>query len=688
MNDIPPLSPDDLTEAIPHAGHHHVDTSAAQFLSKTKKKLVLVGNPNVGKSVFFNHLTGLYVDVSNFPGTTVEVSHGENPKFAVYDTPGIYGVSSFNDEERVARDIILEADLILNVVDAVHLERDLFLTLQLIDMGKKIVVCLNMMDEAEERGIKIDLQALSDRLGVPVLPTTAIHKKGFEKLESHIAQACSGNSNPSLHRRLHELLDRVGSQAEGLMVLEGDQIVAERHGIAPGDDRELIYVERRNRVNGILDKVMTVAERKRTFTTRLGHLAISPIYGLPFLMVVLYVIYLFVGVFVAQDVVGFTEGTIGNRYFETFMKDKVAGFTEAEITVEKMGEDAAGEEIAIGSRTFTFPEGTNADPTQAREMERYRDGGINQIGYKFTAPLAVIFFGEFGAISMTATYLLFLLLPLVLGFYLSLSVLEDSGYLPRLATFVDRSLNGLGLNGRAVIPLILGFGCVTMATITTRLLGSDREKRIATTILQFAIPCSAQLAVVAALLATAGIKATLIYAAVIFGVFVAIGTIMDKALPGTSSPLLLDLPPMRIPRLSNVLKKTWTKTVAFMKEATPWFFVGALVVSIFQVTGILQIWIDILAPVTTSWLKLPVEASTAFVMGLVRRDFGAAGLYELNLSPMQAVVALTTITLFVPCIASLMVMLKERGTREGLTIWAGSWVFAFLIGGLVALVII
>ncbi len=692
LRQIPPMNdritPEDLTDAMPHAQHRHVDTGAARFLSQTKKKLVLVGNPNVGKSVFFNFLTGLYVDVSNFPGTTVEISHGEHPKFAVYDTPGIYGVSSFNDEERVARDIILEADLVLNVVDAVHLERDLFLTLQLIDMGKRMVVCLNMMDEARERGISIDVEKLSNRLGVPVLPTTAIRRDGFDRLEAHLTQVCTGNSDPWLHRRLHDLLDRVGSQEEALMVLEGDAVVAERHGIQPGDDREFIYVERRNRVNRLLDSVVTATERRRTLSAMLGRASVSPILGFPVLAVVLYSIYLFVGMFVAQDVVGFTEGTLGNRYFEPFVKDMVATVTATDIIVEKVGTDAAGEEIVLGSRTFSFPDGTGANPVLQSTMEAYRAVGINNITYKFSSPVAIVLFGEFGAFSMTVTYLLFLLLPLVLAFYLALSLLEDSGYLPRLATFVDRSLNGLGLNGRAIIPLILGFGCVTMATITTRLLGTDREKRIATTILQFAIPCSAQLAVIAALLATAGITATLIYAAVILTVFIAIGTVLDRALPGTSSPLLLDLPPMRVPRMRNVLQKTWVKTFAFMKEAAPWFFVGALAVSILQVTGLLDQWVGLLAPVTTNWLKLPAEASTAFVMGLVRRDFGAAGLYQLKLSPMQVVVALTTITLFVPCIASLMVMLKERGTREGLVIWAGSWVLAFAVGGLVALILL
>jgi len=239
-----------------------------------------------------------------------------------------------------------------------------------------------------------------------------------------------------------------------------------------------------------------------------------------------------------------------------------------------------------------------------------------------------------------------------------------------------------------VIPLILGFGCVTMATITTRLLGSQREKTIATTILQLAIPCSAQLGVIAALLATAGLEATILYTAIVFAFLATIGTVLDRMMPGSASPLLLDLPPMRIPRLDNVLRKTGVKTYYFMKEASPWFFVGALLIGIFQITGLLVVWQNALSPFTTGWLKLPKEAANAFVMGLVRRDFGAAGLYAMDLTPHQIVVALVTITLFVPCIASLMVMLKERGMKEGMLIWTGSWVLAFAIGGLVAQILI
>jgi ferrous iron transport protein B len=288
---------------------------------------------------------------------------------------------------------------------------------------------------------------------------------------------------------------------------------------------------------------------------------------------------------------------------------------------------------------------------------------------------------------MTITYLLFLLLPLVVCFYFVMAFLEDSGYLPRLATMMDRSLSAIGLNGKAIIPILLGFGCVTMATITTRILGSSREKSIATAILQFVIPCSA-LAVIAALTAKAGPGAVLVYGGVIFAMMVTISTILNRFLPGESTPLLIDLPPMRIPRLDNILKKMVFRTWGFLKEAGVWFFIGALFIAVLDITGMLVFFQNLLQPLTVGWLKLPGEASTAFVMGVVRRDFGGAGLYDLALAPMQVAVALIVITLFVPCIASFMVMINERGWKEGLLIWFGAWIIAFLVGGLTAQIVI
>ncbi|MCL6634358.1 MAG: ferrous iron transport protein B [Peptococcaceae bacterium] len=594
------------------------------------KKIVLAGNPNTGKSVFFNHFTGLYVDVSNYPGTTLEISHGRFGFGVIIDTPGVYGISSFNDEERIARDIILSADLVINVVDAVHLERDLFLTQQIIDTGVPVIVALNMVDEAERQGLKVDVDLLSDLLGVPVVPTVAVQKKGLNELKGRLAGAKTGHMTPGLEPLIGQMVNRVGSRGEALLVLEGDPLVAERHGLEPENMREEIYLKRRERVNDLVKHVLKENSQGASFGSLLGRWMIKPATGIPILALALYAMYQVIGVFIAGTVVGITEETIMLGMYEPAVRGFVGQFVS--------------EESALGT----------------------------------------ILIGEFGLLTMTVTYILGLLMPLVIGFYFFLSLFEDSGYLPRIATLVDRLLTAVGLNGRGVIPLILGFGCVTMATITTRLLASDRERRIAILLLGLTIPCSAQMGVIAGMLAGVGGWYVALYALVIFAVLVIAGTVLNTLLPGRSTDLLIDLPPLRLPRLDNVLKKTGTKSYNFLKEAFPLFALGALIISVFQVTGILDFLQDLLAPLTVGWLKLPREAATAFIMGIVRRDFGAAGLTDMALTPVQTVAALITITLFVPCIASILIIFKERSRREAAMIWGASWVVAFLVGGIVS----
>jgi ferrous iron transport protein B len=606
---------------------HHHGTSGDIELQEGGKRIVLVGNPNVGKSVFFNYLTGIYADVSNYPGTTIEIARGRWHGHQIIDTPGIYGVSSFNDEEKVARDIILEADLILNVVDGTHLERDLFLTQQLIDMGKPVVVALNFSDEIERAGLEIDVDLLHDLLGVEVVSTAAVNGTGLDQVAAKLAEARPGRQFPDLRKELEDRLSKVGSHAEALLVMEGDSFVAERHGLEPENLRDGIYRQRRSRVNDIIGHVLIDNRGGSSFRQTLGRLAVNPVTGIPILAGVLYLIYKVIGVWVAGDIVGLTEETIMQGHYEPWIKGVVGRLVEAD------------------------------------------------------SPLGHLFIGEFGLLTMTVTYLLGLLLPLVLGFYVILSIMEDSGYLPRLATLVDRMMTGVGLNGRAIIPLILGFGCVQLGTITTRLLGTNREKSIATVLLNFAVPCSAQLGVIAGMLAALGGKMTLLYGAIIFLVLAVVGTLLNKTMPGQSSALLIDLPPMRLPRIENVTRKTLTRSFFFMKEAYPWFFLGSFIVAVLQISGGLEVWQRLLEPITTGWLQIPKEAATAFVMGLVRRDFGAAGLTDLAMDPLQVVTSLVVITLFVPCIASLMILFKERGVKEAMLVWGSSWVVAFLVGG-------
>lgn len=662
-----------------------IEKKELDVIQKTKK-IVLVGNPNVGKSCIFNFLSGMYVDVSNFPGTTVSITKGKFKDYEVYDTPGIYGVGSFNDEERVARDIILDGDIIINVVNSLNLDRDLFLTLQLIEMGKKVSVILNFADEVKKRKIKIDTQKLSKLLGVEIIETAAVDKQGFEHIESIIEKARIGNQNPEIISSLQKLAKNNIPQTDALLILEGDINISSKYNFDPysENEREKVYISRRNKVNEIVSEVEYEDSTKGEIFNLIGRISLNPITGIPLLLLMLTLVYFFIGDFVSQRVVNFTENKLGKEFFEYHTKSFVAQFTATEIHTQILNENNE----VVDERIFFFPEGSNKNIQLKNEFEKFSSQKNAISDFTFSNSIVKLFFGEFGVITMTITYLLFLLFPLVIGFYLVMAFLEDSGYLPRLATMLDRAFNKIGLNGRAVIPIMLGFGCITMANITTRLLGTEKEKSIVTAILQFVIPCSAQLAVIAVLLSGAGVKPMIIFITVIGTVLILLSTILNKLLPGESSPLLIDLPIMRLPRLNNVLKKTFFRSWGFMKEAGFWFFVGAFGVGILEITGLLKVWQDFLNPLTVHWLKLPKEASTAFVMGMVRRDFGAAGLFDLHLSSMQITVAIITITLFVPCIASFVVMLKERGIKEGLIIWLGTWVTAFFIGGLVAQVII
>ncbi len=590
--------------------------------------MVLVGNPNVGKSAVFNALTGAYVDVSNFPGTTVELTRGRFGDRDVVDTPGIYGVSSFNEEETVARDVILHADRVVNVVDAVHLERDLFLTLQLIDMGLPMVVALNMADEARREGVAVDRDLLEDLLGVPVVETVAVDGTGLDTLKAAIATARPGHADHDLEAALVRMAARTGSRAEACLVLEGDEVVARRHGIEPGTMRDEIYVRRRVRVDDLARHVVRESLSGVRFSTRLSRWMLHPLTGLPLLGLLLFAMYKVLGELIAGGVVGVTEGAM-KGYWEPFVRGLV----------------------------------THVAP-------------VGSLIYKVLA-------GEFGVLTMTPTYLLGVILPLVTGFYLLLSLLEDTGYLPRIAALADRALMAVGLNGRAVIPLILGLGCVTMGTLTTRILGNKRERFIATALMAVALPCSAQIAVIAALMTRVAWYYSLAYFGILFGIFVLLGTALQRLTPGQSTDLLIDLPPLRLPRIGNVVRKSALKVWGFMGEVAAFFLVGALLISLLDVTGALA-WIQrVSTPLTVGWLHLPARAATAFVMGFVRRDFGAAGFFQMHLTDPQLLVAMVTITLFVPCIASVMVILKERGWRFLVGLLAGSIGLAFLLGGIV-----
>ena len=548
----------------------------------------------MGKSVVFNNLTQRYAEVSNFPGTTVEISRGYWQGHQVSDTPGVYGLTKANDEEKLAQDIINASQVIVNVVDATRLRRDLFLTLQLKEKGIPMVVVVNMMDEARAQAIIPNLHQLSADLGLPVVPAAAVKGEGMVELGAVLAQLCCQ-----------------GQQSQG-----------------PREKTETL----RSRANIIYDSISR-GDNAAPRLTKLDRLLTWPLSGMLSAIIVLAGIWWIIGGLVADKVVGFTEGVVMNRWI-----------------IPRL--------VHLLSRVIPA-------------------GGL----------LEQISIGEFGILTMALAYGLGLLLPLVFSFYLLLSLLEDSGYLPRLAVLLDNTFRPLGLNGKGVIPLILGFGCVTMAVISTRMLPTRRERIIMTFLLGLAVPCSAQVGVIAMMLVPMGPKWMLLYAGVLVSVFVGAGLLLNKSIPGSSTGLFLELPRLRLPRLANIFRKSRAKSWAFLKDAIPLFVLGAALVTLLDYFGILTSLEMLLAPLTAHWLKLPPQVLGAFIMGMIRRDLGAAGLQSLALAGSQKFVALMTMTLFVPCIATVLVAIKELGVTTGMIIWAASLTTALVVGGLLALIL-
>jgi ferrous iron transport protein B len=555
----------------------------------------------------------------------VEVLEGRFGPDRIVDTPGIYGLGRFTDEEEAALDAIQQAELVVQVIDGTRLPRDLFLTWHLIDAAVPLIVAVNMMDDVRRQGGEVDTAELETLLHVPVVPVSALTGEGMRTLRALIER---GGRVSDLARPFEA--PTVLTPLEALLWAEEDPRLTRQVGKSaePGS-RQASYTRRRLKADEIAARVFQPARAPSRASRWLGVMLLRPWGSFASIVLMLTAVYYLIGRVVADVVVS---------HLETFMTNAVIP------------------PVAAWVATW-IPSGS--------------------IPYRLLV-------GQYGLISAGLLYLIALLLPLIVAFYLMLAAMEDSGYLPRLATMLDRFFLRLGLNGRAVIPLVLGFGCVTMATVTTRILSTERERTIATILLAWTIPCSAQMGVITGLLAGLGWRFAFTYAAVIVGLFVAVGTVLDRTLPGKPASLLLDLPPMRWPSIGNMLDKTRVKVEGFIREAGPLFLLGSGMVELLQIFGVMPWLSRSLGPFMERWLGIPGSAVPAFVLGFIRRDFGAAGLYSGGLTPHQVLTGAVTLTLFVPCIASTLVILKERGIRQGSAIWIGSIVLALAVGGITA----
>ncbi|MEJ2186512.1 MAG: ferrous iron transport protein B [Gemmatimonadota bacterium] len=627
-------------------------------------KVVLVGSPNVGKSALFNRLTGAYVTVSNYPGTSVEVAHGTarmgGRPVELTDTPGLYALLPTSEEERVTQRIVLDgrADVLVHVVDAKNLPRMLPLTLALAELGRPLVLALNMMDEAKRLGVVVDTALLSKRLGVEVVAMTAIRGEGVAELGAAVERAASADPEPvsaylnGVGRAIGDVeaslrgVYPVDARAMVALLMKGDPevdalgrarepdggagaraAVADAVAALDGPPSYRVAYERQRAADALLEGVLRRGRRTKPWADALGRALSRPATGIPVLLLVLYLgLYKFVGGFGAGTLVDFLERVVFEAHVNPFL-----------------------------------------------------EGVFAHVPWHWARSL---FVGDYGVLTLGLRYAVAIVLPVVGAFFLFFSVLEDSGYFPRLALLVDRSFKRIGLSGRAVIPMVLGFACDTMATMVTRTLETRRERVLATLLLALAIPCSAQLGVIVAILASNPL-ALAIWGVTLLGTFLLVGAITAKLLPGESATFHMELPPLRLPRLSNVLTKTYTRMHWYFREVLPLFLLASVLIWFGDLTGLLSRTLAALKPVVAA-LGLPAQTASVFLFGFFRRDYGAAGLYELNrsglLDPVQLTVAAVTLTLFIPCIAQFLMMIRERGAKTALGMLVFITPFSFGVG--------
>lgn len=637
------------------------------------QKIVLVGNPNVGKSVIFGLLTGRYVTVSNYPGTTVEISQGyaqyNGSQMVVIDTPGTNNLIPMSEDEKITRDILMKERprAVVQVADMKNLQRSLLLTLQLAEMGLPLILDLNMIDEATSRGIKVNLEAFSEILGVDVVPTVATRRQGIDRLRKSISEPRASHWAIEYPAEVTGAVSRIensiscpaeiSKQSLALMLLAGDeslklwlhtnlaaQQIAEIERIRLETQQlfkePLSYIITQHRLKEAGKVCQLVSEAESEIEhgawAKLSSWTTHPIGGIPILLAILYLIYKFVGEFGAGTSVDFLEEVVFGQYL-------IPWFSKA----------------------------------------------INWL-----VPIAIIkdlIIGEYGLFTMALTYAIAIVLPIVGYFFLVFGLLEDSGYLPRLAVMVNRIFKIMGLNGKAVLPMVLGLGCDTMATMTARILDGKKEKIIVTLLLALGVPCSAQLGVVIGMLSGLSLKASVIWVFTVVLVIFIVGFLASRVLPGESEDFILELPPLRVPQLKNIVVKTLARIEWYLKEAVPLFMLGTLILFLLDRFGLLSLIERAATPLVVDFLGLPAKATSAFIVGFLRRDYGAAGLFVLGrqgeLSPTQILVSLVTMTLFVPCIANFFMIIKERGIKIALATVGFIFPFAFLVGGLFRIIL-
>jgi ferrous iron transport protein B len=629
--------------------------------------IALAGNANVGKSVIFNQLTGVDQIIGNWPGKTVERAEGlllhKGKRIRVIDLPGIYSFSTYSMEELVSRDFIAleHPDAVINVIDASALERNLFFTIQLLELAPPLLIAVNQIDLAGKKGITIDTKKLSALLGVPVVPTVAIRGKGIADLTEAITGLmrdhpeppilCYGKEVEERIVKIISLLGKVTTQYPvrwtAIKLLERDpaimQIVSEQDpgivenaGLLSGEIESIhgepvcvvMSAERYLIADRIAVEVMTMRTPgeeplKKSMTDNLDQVALHPVLG--YLAVI---------------------GVIGGLLVWTFL---------------------------IGAQVSAFL------AVFLSQFEQYEP--------VITGPLMdILWNGAFTGFVAGVT----LIIPYVLPFYILLAVIEDSGYLTRISVMLDRGMHKLGLHGKAIIPLILGYGCNVPAIYSCRIMETPKQKTLAAFLVTL-VPCTARTVVILGLVA-AFVNIWWALALFAFDIFLIliVGRIAFKAVPGESVGLIMEMPDYHVPSLSVVLKQTWTRTKSLIWIVFPAYIIGSAIIQGFYAAWWLNPVNNLLSPVTVLWLGLPAVIGITLIFGIVRKELTILTLavifhttnFAAIMSPVQLIVLALVSMLYIPCISVILVLASEFGWKKALAISAAEIVMAIAIGGI------
>ena len=565
------------------------------------KKILLMGNPNVGKSVIFSRLTGVDVIASNYPGTTVEFSRGclkiGEEKFEVIDVPGTYSLDATSRAEEVAVEMLQNSandDIVINVIDSTNLERNLNLTLQLLKRDIPVIVALNFWDETKHYGISIDVKELEKILGVPVVATCGRTGEGIKELVNRLPEAKSKTF-------------------------------------------EFIEKEKWHEIGNVVDRVQKLSHRHHTFLDRLAEISIQPLTGIPFALIILYLTFKTVR-FIGEGLISLLD-PLFNNYYLPFISNTVTNILPVKFL----------HNLLLG--------------TTPKVME------------------------SFGLLT-TGLYIPFVVvLPYIFAFYLVLSLLEDIGYLPRLAILLDVALHKIGVHGYTTIPILLGFGCKVPGILATRILETEREKIIATVLILMSAPCMPQTAMIISLVGPYGTRYLILIFAILFLISVISGFILNKILKGETPELFVEIPPYRVPYLPALIKKLWIRVKVFLRESVPLIIFGVFIVGILDVWGITNHIADFLGKPIVSILGLPGEIVSVMTLGFLRKDISIALLTPFNLNIKQLIIASVFLVMYLPCIATFFTLLKELGVKNTLKIISIMLLVAILVSGLLNLIL-